>query len=258
MLVMFALFGLYFLYDWKIGYPEKNIVVAHYKAFEEAEEAWTDPEKREQWAAFSADKKIPFDEDRSIYPSGTNFDQDWPEGLKDAEAMENLKLAGLWKDHSEERGWPQKVDTLEDAKPADKIFEQLVSAGICALLAGTAAFFLLRTRKRSMRVDGEAFYSVEGARIPFSAIRVIDKRKWDTKGLATLTYENDNGQRKKTKVDGMVYGQFKEEDGAPAEKLFQRILQNFNGELIELAEEDLEESPVASENGKQEGGAQDS
>jgi hypothetical protein len=39
----------------------------------------------------------------------------------------------------------------------------------------------------------------------------------------------------------MVYGQFKEEEGAPAEALFQRILANFDGELIELVVEDDEE-----------------
>ena len=43
---------------------------------------------------------------------------------------------------------------------------------------------------------------------------------------------------KKVKVDGMVYGQFREEDGAPAEALFQRILRNFQGELLELENEE--------------------
>ena len=47
------------------------------------------------------------------------------------------------------------------------------------------------------------------------------------------------------KVDGMVYGQFRPEDGAPAEKLFQRIRSNFSGELVEL--EELE--PASAEGG---------
>jgi hypothetical protein len=39
----------------------------------------------------------------------------------------------------------------------------------------------------------------------------------------------------------MVYGQFKEEEGAPADALFQRILENFEGELIELVDENENE-----------------
>ena len=65
-------------------------------------------------------------------------------------------------------------------------------------------------------------------------MRRIDKRKWESKGLAYVYYEDQDGGMKKAKVDGMVYGQFREEDGAPAERLFRRILQNFSGELIEL------------------------
>jgi len=65
-------------------------------------------------------------------------------------------------------------------------------------------------------------------------------RKWETKGLATLVYETD-GKENKAKIDGMVYGQFKEEEGAPAEALFQKVLENFEGELIELVDENENE-----------------
>ena len=71
--------------------------------------------------------------------------------------------------------------------------------------------------------------------------------KWKTKGIAYLFScpvaatphaAPDRVSLQKVKVDGMVYGQFREEDGAPAEALFQRILRNFQGELIELEDEE--------------------
>ena len=68
----------------------------------------------------------------------------------------------------------------------------------------------------------------------------VDKRKWDTKGIA-LVYYMDGGEEKKAKIDGMVYGQFKEEDGAPAEKLFSKVMENFKGEVIEYADLDEDE-----------------
>ena len=45
----------------------------------------------------------------------------------------------------------------------------------------------------------------------------------------------------------MVYGQFKQEEGAPAEALFQRILDNFRGELIELIEPREDEAESGAE-----------
>ena len=45
----------------------------------------------------------------------------------------------------------------------------------------------------------------------------------------------------------MVYGQFREEDGAPAEALFQQVLANFQGELIELVEDEDEDEEEESD-----------
>ena len=71
----------------------------------------------------------------------------------------------------------------------------------------------------------------------------IDKRKWDTKGMA-LVYYNQDGEEKKAKIDGMVYGQFKEEDGAPAEKLFRKVMENFKGEVMEyVSVDEADEEP---------------
>lgn len=91
-----------------------------------------------------------------------------------------------------------------------------------------------------MKVDDQGYYPPGGSLIPFPTIKILDMRKWETKGLATLVYEAD-GKENKAKIDGMVYGQFKEEEGAPADALFQRILENFEGELIELVDENENE-----------------
>lgn len=240
MLVMFGGFGLYFLYDWKIGYPEKNLIVAHYEAFSDAGEAWANEENRgtpEQWEQFVDSRTIPFEDDPTMYPADTDFDKRWPDILK---KMDDPRTDELWREFSKEKGWPQKIDPKEDVKSGRKIGQQIIAAGVCFVLTGVTLFFLLRTKRRSMEVDEQGFYPPGGDLIPFEAMKTIDKRKWETKGLATITYERD-GKEQKAKVDGMVYGQFKEEDGAPAEALFQKILENFQGELIEFVGEDDEE-----------------
>ena len=38
------------------------------------------------------------------------------------------------------------------------------------------------------------------------------------------------------RIDGLTYGGFRKEDGEPAEKLMERLVANFSGELIDYAE----------------------
>ena len=244
MVLMFGGFGAYFLYDWKIGYPRKNYVIANYQAFSEAGSEWA--ANRENWDEFVSKQTIPFEGEREMYPPDTDFEEKWPGILA---TMERGNDEELWKQYSAEKGWDQQINIEEDRKPLYKIREQLVAAGVCFLLTAVALFFLIRTKKRFMKVDENAFYPAGGPAIPFEKMVRLDKRKWETKGLATLTYL-DGDVEKKAKIDGMVYGQFKEEDGAPAEALFQKVLSRFQGELIELVEEedeDEDDEPVEEE-----------
>ncbi len=249
MLVMFGGFALYFLYDWKIGYPKKNYIITNFDAFNAAGQAWTVDENRENWESYVAEQTLPFRDEEGIYPPGTDLSEKWPDIL--------LKMSGngndeeLWKEFSGEKGWPQQIDSQEDFMKAYKIGHQLIAALVCFTLTAVALFFLFRTKGRMMKVDGEGYYPPGGDLIPFKAMTILDKRRWETKGLATLTY-TDGGEEKKAKIDGMVYGQFKEEEGAPAEALFQKVLANFEGELIELVvegedEEETQESAVEEE-----------
>lgn len=240
MLVMFGGFACYFLYDWKVGYPKKNYVLANYEAFNEAGQAWTVDENRNNWEEYAAKQTIPFRDEEGIYPPETDLEEKWPAIL--ATMSGNGNDEELWKEFSGEKGWPQSLDLNEDFMPAYKIRHQLIAALVCFALTAIALFFLFRTKSRVMKVDEQGYHPPGGDLIPFGKMTVLDKRKWESKGLATLTY-TEGTEEKKAKIDGMVYGQFKEEEGAPAEALFQKILSSFEGELIELVVEDDEEEP---------------
>jgi hypothetical protein len=258
MVTMFAVFLGLFLKDWKVGWPKKNEVYYTFQAFKKAGEAFAAYEgTAEGWNSFASAQRIGFPAEEGVIPSGVDRDASWPViladyvGYKKALAEEGSRATPpLWTAYTDERGWSSAVPKKFYAE--GKIKEQLyfgIGSGILMVVGG---FFLVRTSRRSMSADGEAYYAPTGERIPYESIKRIDKRKWETKGLAYLIYV-DGGEEKKTKVDGMVYGQFKPEDDAPAEALFKRILSNFSGELIELEEdEDEEESDeaVASGDGK--------
>ena len=99
---------------------------------------------------------------------------------------------------------------------------------------------------RSISADDEALYTQTGKRIPYAEMVRIDKRRWNTKGMA-LVYYKEGGEEKKAKIDGMVYGQFKKENGEPAEKLFNHIMENFKGEVLEYVEDDEEPEKSSTE-----------
>ena len=261
MAVMFGVGAFMFFKDWKWGYPNKNVEKYHYLAFKNANQAFSDlPEEKRasDWEAFTSEQKVftPVTEGMAVAPTvpvGTDLDTPWPDILADyetyAKVYEEGKNAAIppgWREFSNSGGrkWSDKSDG--EVKTEGKIKEQLYISILCIVLFVGALFLFLRTMSRSMRVDDKGVTPAGGKLIPFGDIKRIDIRKWDTKGLAYLFYEKD-GSEKKAKIDGMVYGQFKKEEGEPAQKLYERIMANFQGELIELAPEDEEEEENASE-----------
>ena len=249
MLAMFAGFAAYFFYDYKVGYPAKNLTYFHYRSFYDAGQAWKDEANRPNWESYAASQKmVAMGKDKSgadfeeelLLPAGTELNQPWPEILQDEKAMASNDYKNLWSDYAREKRWPEHVDIAEDYYSQKTVKNQMYWGLGCAALSLVALVVYFRTRGRLMKADDEAFYATDGTKIPYGAIKRIDKRKWETKGLATVYY-GEEGSLQKTKVDGMIYGQFKEEDGAPAEALFQRILANFSGELVEVLPLDDEE-----------------
>lgn len=268
MAVMFGVGAFLFFKDWKVGYPKSNIEKYHFVAFEKANEAFRqhleDEKSPAEWETFASAQKVftPFKrhgvevkEVAPTVPKGTDLATPWPGVLVGYEKYaalyekeKNTPIPVAWKDYSNSDGrkWSEKSDG--DVKSEGKIKEQLYIGILCLVLFLGAVFIFLRTMGRSMRVTAEGFSPAGGKLIPFDSIKKIDARKWNSKGLAYLFYESD-GKEKKAKVDGMVYGQFKKEDGEPAQKLFEQILANFEGELIELAPEEDEDKEDSTSEG---------
>ena len=245
-LLMFLVFFVLFLQDGLTGYREKNLQFYLYENFKIAglqfqkrqqEGNMTEPE----WRQYASSQQCEFPEDASdILPKDTNLPMSWPESLASSYDLMSSKggqngAIKLWEEYAAERKWDS--EPMDHAMDAGKIREQFYAAGVTGILVLFTIYVLLRTLGRSISVDEEALYTQNGKRIPYADMSRIDKRNWDTKGLA-LIYYNDGGAEKKAKLDGMVYGQFKEEDGAPAERLFCYLMDHFKGEVIEYVDEE--------------------
>jgi len=261
---MLIFFSLWFFKDGYWGYRDKNEAVVMKQLFLGSKDSPTtnvdfalkavdEFEKgeytEETWAAFAKEQTIPVPSNKDLLPREFDYDQKWPEEIINGyEELKNDKPYELWKEYSSRTSFP--IEPSEKLYEAGTIREQFIVCGVCVGLLLLAIFFSLRIMGRSMKVTSTGYSPPGGEEIPFSAMHKLDKRKWDGKGLATISYKED-GETKKAKVDGMVYGQFKEEDGAPAEALFTQIMDNFKGEVIEFVSEEDEEGDDEEESSEE-------
>ena len=248
-IAMFGVFAYLFYTDGTVGYKEQNEQVFFNKLITiDAEKAVGDFSSGAEWKQFAEAQKINVSS-QELYPlpEGFNENQSWPAVLVDGYASLSRGSNGpqeLWASYAGQRGWPIKPP--EHGHDQSDLNTQYYMCYGCATIVVVVLFLFLRTLTRTMRVTESAFIAPGGKVVPFTAMRRIDARKWDTKGVATISYE-DAGITKKTKVDGMIYGQFKKEDGEPAEKLYAHILKNFKGELIEFEKiDDADEDELES------------
>lgn len=129
-----------------------------------------------------------------------------------------------WLEHSGPRGWPLEPDK----RTQDEIDTQLQFAIGCGLITAVVLGFFLFNRGKVLRADAEAYYPPGGGRVPFTSAFRIDRRKWRHKGLAVVHYRDEKGAERRTVIDDLKYG--------GAEKILDRFLSRFEGELIDVEE----------------------
>jgi len=237
MLAMFGVFSVLFFLDGSTGYRKKNEAFYLKRAFQSASQDFSRLNSGgvltpSEWAGFAAKRKVELPADRSVMPTGTPAEMPWPAPLQDFERMKSLQWESLWQDYSKEAGLT--ANPPEEPYDARKIQEQWVVFWFCLALSLGALFMLVRTLRRRIAANHDGITSPEGRFIPYSELKMLDLRKWDTKGLAFIHYEGSSGKGR-VRVDGLTYGGFKKEDGEPAEKLMQLIRSHFSGEILEYA-----------------------
>jgi hypothetical protein len=108
-----------------------------------------------------------------------------------------------WPAFAQQNGWKHDEwdkwldDPHQQGKiPADfrgpgKYHEQFAFGSLGALLGLIALGYWFTQKDRVLRTDDEAVYSPAGTRIPFQAITGLGKKKWESKGFATVLYKID-------------------------------------------------------------------
>ena len=207
---LFLIFGGVFLYDGVWGYPDV-VAIAQKKE-------WFTKEFLPQFEAAKRDGRM-------------------------AQWLEAAKAQGLptgvegdsprWKTYAAQHGWPEDPKLYSDRE----IAEQFYFAYACFAAAGIACIVMLMNRGKVLRGEADHWVTPEGVQIPYADVFRVDKRKWEFKGLAYAWYRTKGGAEKRTLIDDLKYG--------GADRILERLLSRFSGELIEkVSESEGGESPA--------------
>lgn len=249
MLAMFVFLAGWFYKDAAVGYRKKNEIYLTDKNFARAAAEFEAQSKTgtltpESWKSYAEKQTLVFNEDPALLPKDLVQPKPWPAELHDHALMSKGQRAA-WIAFSGPLGWSQTApDKLKDQRTINE--QWYFAYGLTALSVYTL-FILLRTMRRSIRVDDEKTITQEGKHVPHSALTQLDLRKWMNKGIGFATYQNADGSSGKIRFDGMTYGGFKKEEGEPGEQMMQLVRKHFTGELIEYAADEDEDSAETAE-----------
>lgn len=243
-LAMFSVFSVWFYTDGTTGYRKKNFEYYVHATFEKATKFFSeknaeDPWTEETWREFASKQTVDFPKDPALLPADTKLPMPWPDILTDYQRVKTLQHNHLWLDYSEKH----ELDEKPAEKPFDagKIEEQIHVFYICLSLSVITLYFLIRTSRRSIIAEAESLKTADGKNIPYQTMRVLDLRKWDSKGIAFIEHETPAGM-KRARIDGLTYGGFSQEKNQPAEQLMRHIRKNFTGEIIDYGVVEKSES----------------
>lgn len=250
MLAMFTLFAVWFYRDGSTGYREQNRIYYLHAAFKDANKEFSKQYNDgdltpEGWRAYAEQQSVKVPDDPYVLPADFKQPMPWPAILHDYEKMKPLQWNNLWNEYTLGLKMDSKVP--EHAHNHGAIREQWIVSGICLALALVAAFFLIRTMRRSIVAGADALTSQKGITVPYTEMNRLDLRKWDTKGLAFIHHDGPAGKGT-LRIDGLTYGGFNKENGEPAEQLMKFVRSKFSGEVIEFVSADEPSEENADEN----------
>ena len=224
----------WFFFDGLKTYPKKNWEYYSYQTFKKAGEIFQNRYRQQgdkfnesEWVAIVSSQKMEFpQQEKRLLPKTVSRDQPWPDELKNFDVLiENVSAKipaqKLWIDYS--RNLPFNTNNpIDHAYSQQQILQQIGIAFCLLAIAMGYCLFNLRIALGRLELDEVGIRTAFGKRVLFEQIEALDTKKWDKKGIATLTF-SEGGKIRKVRLDGMIYGGFSETEEALAEKFLETL-----------------------------------
>ncbi|QEG37916.1 hypothetical protein [Bythopirellula goksoeyrii] len=153
-----------------------------------------------------------------------------------------LQLSEMWKERAAERGWPTdnplNPETGKPLAPVD-INEQFFYAGGAGLIGLGFLSRLVYMLGRWVETEGTTLRTKGGQQTDFSQITGLDKKKWQSKGIAWVDYQ-DGGKKNKIRLDDYYY------DRAATKEILRQIEAAIGPEKIVNGKPEPPEKPAVN------------
>ncbi|MBE2286867.1 MAG: hypothetical protein IAE77_25650 [Prosthecobacter sp.] len=195
---LLLVFGLVFLYDGFRGYPA-TVEIAKKKEWFTSEflpsfDVAKKEGRLEQWIAEQKARGLP-----------TGIDGEPPR----------------WVSYAAQNGWEEDPKLYSERE----IAEQFWFGYGCTAGAFVVGVIILLNRSKVLRGEADHWVTPEGVKIAYADVFRVDKRKWEHKGLAYAWHRGVNAKAGRAVIDDLKF--------AGADKILERLLSRFSGELIE-------------------------
>lgn len=128
--------------------------------------------------------------------------------------------ARLWAEHAREHGWPTDPPK---ARMEDKdILTQKIIAGITAPIGLLFCISFLRSVGRWVEADEQGLTTRSGQRVPYDAIKSVDKSRWQNKGIAVVHYQIEDKSGRITLDDWKF-------DREPTKRILEQVEEHMPG-----------------------------
>ena len=109
---------------------------------------------------------------------------------------------GEWESFAASKGWSTEVP-IEERTTAD-INGQFFMAGLSTLVGAWLLFVVFSAKGRWIEANGSQITTSWGQTVPFDAVESVDKKKWQNKGIAKVTY-NDGSKARAFAIDDFKF-----------------------------------------------------
>lgn len=110
----------------------------------------------------------------------------------------------IWQKVAKEKGWPAVTPQKSAKDILSGIGQQYLQAILCGIIGIPALLKWLSGKGAWVEGDESLIRNHKGVEVPIDSITAIDKRKWEDKGIAKISYEVD-GKSKRFVMDDFKF-----------------------------------------------------
>ena len=158
------------------------------------------------WSLYDATVKFPMQLDRydSCKRLHAQLEEEGLDKELDKEVYEQ-RFSEQWQAISNKANWSVPIDQTVKKRKVSDIYSNYAFAVIGGVVGSWMLLTVFLSNGRWIEVTKEGLDSSSGDAVLFSDVTLLDKKQWDSKGIAWLHFEKEDGSKGRFLIDNYKY-----------------------------------------------------